>query len=258
MPIGPRTRRYLEMRRNPEGSALATLKEMERAAHRNAYRIASAAARQAIAEVTKDLESKAQSIAKRFKETLAVQVRSIPFIKGDAGDTPKKGVDYDDGAPGYTPIVDKDYPSNKTVLSWLERGLQTIFARVRAESMTKAQIRSFFAKETAKLATVHAKKIARALEKLVGADRLDYGALKNKPGIPVGGQTVLHRGGSTGVSAWKTPTETPDGVILAFTVTTEPTDVIADGIQFFSGQGYTYAALTITFTNPPTQYVRYR
>lgn len=61
-----------------------------------------------------------------------------------------------------------------------------------------------------------------------------------------------------GVGTWSTPPETPDGTTTVFTVTAEPTDVVADGIQMFDGVGYTYAALQITFTNAPSLYVRYR
>jgi len=81
-------------------------------------------------------------------------------------------------------------------------------------------------------------------------------------------KTVSHFYGGTGggaaqliPTAWKTPTESPDGVITAFTVSVGvslPVDVVADGITMYSGAGYTYASGQITFTNPPTQYVRYR
>lgn len=62
-----------------------------------------------------------------------------------------------------------------------------------------------------------------------------------------------------GVGAWKTPTPAPDGTTTVFTITGgAPTDVVADGINMFNGFGYTYAANTLTFDNPPTQWVRYR
>lgn len=66
---------------------------------------------------------------------------------------------------------------------------------------------------------------------------------------------------SSGVGAWSTPPEAPapNGSILVFTVgATAPTDVVADGITYYAGAGYTYAGTQITFTNGPTQYVRYR
>ncbi len=63
---------------------------------------------------------------------------------------------------------------------------------------------------------------------------------------------------SGGAGAWLTPVETPNGIITVFTVASQPTDVVADGVQLFDGAGYTYAALQITFVNPPAQFVRYR
>lgn len=62
-----------------------------------------------------------------------------------------------------------------------------------------------------------------------------------------------------GGGAWNTPVESPNGLILTFTVgASAPIDVVADGISFFNGAGYTYVAGQITFTNPPVSYVRYR
>lgn len=62
--------------------------------------------------------------------------------------------------------------------------------------------------------------------------------------------------GSSGGFTIETPPETPDGVITVFTVTAEPRYVVGDGITYFASVGYTYAALAITFTIPPSQYVR--
>lgn len=54
--------------------------------------------------------------------------------------------------------------------------------------------------------------------------------------------------------------ETPGGAVnssnTSFTVTAEPVYVIADGITYFDGAGYTYAGLTITMDSPPSQYIR--
>lgn len=74
---------------------------------------------------------------------------------------------------------------------------------------------------------------------------------------PDGNYTISSSGGGVGV--WQTPVESPNGVLTAFTVgSPAPTDVVADGISFYPNAGYVYAAGQITFSNPPTQYVRYR
>ncbi len=54
-----------------------------------------------------------------------------------------------------------------------------------------------------------------------------------------------------------TATGTINGSNQVFTVTAEPTAVIADGTTLFEGLGYTYAALSITLDNPPISFVRY-
>ncbi len=59
-----------------------------------------------------------------------------------------------------------------------------------------------------------------------------------------------------GGSTIETPTGTIDGSNTSFTVTAEPTYVVSDGITYFNGAGYTYAALTLTMDVPPSQYIR--
>ncbi len=54
--------------------------------------------------------------------------------------------------------------------------------------------------------------------------------------------------------------ETPVGSVNAsnttFTVSAEPSWVVSDGITYFDGAGYSYAALSITMDVPPSQYIR--
>lgn len=54
----------------------------------------------------------------------------------------------------------------------------------------------------------------------------------------------------------ETPPEAPDADNTVFTVTAEPQWVVADGTTYFDGQGYTYAALQITFDVAPSTSVR--
>jgi hypothetical protein len=71
---------------------------------------------------------------------------------------------------------------------------------------------------------------------------------------------TVEQGGTGGVGAWSTPAETPNGSIQTFTVGSEaPTDVVADGVNYYSGAGYTFAGGQITFTDiQPVNFVRYR
>lgn len=77
-------------------------------------------------------------------------------------------------------------------------------------------------------------------------------------------QTDITITGSGGVGAWSTPPETPavNGTTTVFTVgASAPTDVVADGMMYFDGKGYTYSGSQITFDIGglgPVNYVRYR
>jgi len=62
-------------------------------------------------------------------------------------------------------------------------------------------------------------------------------------------------GGGSGVNV-ETPPESPNGVITVFTVSAEPKWVVADGITYYEGAGYSYAALEITMDVPPSASIR--
>ena len=72
----------------------------------------------------------------------------------------------------------------------------------------------------------------------------------------VNGRITIEATGGAGGFTKETPTGNVDGSNTVFTVTTEPNYVISDGITLFDGNGYVYAALTITLTNAPTQFIR--
>lgn len=69
----------------------------------------------------------------------------------------------------------------------------------------------------------------------------------------VGGSTSTSTG--TGVTV-ETPTGTVDAVNVTFTVSAQPQWVVADGTTYYENAGYTYAALTITMSIAPSQYIR--
>jgi len=62
-----------------------------------------------------------------------------------------------------------------------------------------------------------------------------------------------------GGSGWTvaTPTGTVNSSNASFTVTAVPKCVISDGMTYFDGAGYTYAALSITLDIPPSSFIRY-
>jgi len=137
------------------------------------------------------------------------------------------------------------------------------------------------------------KKIRDVIENFDGEDRLDASKLKNLPQLKVlnagggsnlsvfkngqlissstrldfvgsgvsvendGGRTkvTINAGSGTGVTV-ETPTGTVDATNASFTVTAEPKWIVSDGITYFDGAGYTYAALSITMDVPPSQFIR--
>lgn len=81
---------------------------------------------------------------------------------------------------------------------------------------------------------------------------------KNKP-MSFSTDQVEGASSFSSLAGWSTPAETPDGATTVFTVgSSAPSDVVADGITYYDGKGYSFAAGQITFDNPPAQYVRYR
>jgi len=68
---------------------------------------------------------------------------------------------------------------------------------------------------------------------------------------------VSFSGGGGGTNI-ETPSGTVNGVNTAFTVSNTPVYINVDGLNRFSGVGYSYAGGTITITDgaPPTQYIR--
>lgn len=54
----------------------------------------------------------------------------------------------------------------------------------------------------------------------------------------------------------ETPPESPDAVIVAFTVSDQPQWVVADGTTYYEGAGYSYGAGTVTMDVPPSSFIR--
>lgn len=65
---------------------------------------------------------------------------------------------------------------------------------------------------------------------------------------------------ATGAGGGGTTTETPVGVVnginTVFTVTAEPRWVVSDGVTYYTGVGYAYAALSITMDIAPSSFIR--
>lgn len=69
------------------------------------------------------------------------------------------------------------------------------------------------------------------------------------------GTVTVNATAGSGVTV-ETPTGSVNGSNASFTVSDVPKWVVADGITYFDGAGYTYGALTITMDVAPSQYIR--
>lgn len=256
--IGPRTRRYLQAKRDPVGSVEAFMRTMERTAEN----IARQTIERAIAEEQKateecigkirkkaeqDMEAACKALIREFKRIFKAKVDSLPHIKGDPGYTPVKGKDYFDGSPGepgHTPMADVDYPTVASVRAMLDASAKVLYARLVRDGMTKTQVTAAI-----KEAGLDAKTIARSLEKLTGVDRLDYNALKNTPSSPVQFGGTLHRGGGIGTPMSVTSGDIDDSN-TTFRFASIPKLVCVNGSFYRNGKGVTITGTTVVLDNP--------
>lgn len=130
---------------------------------------------------------------------------------------------------------------------------------------------------------IKADDIKKMLESLKDGNRLDASAIKNLPegvreviqhvGFPetqikAGSNVTVRKdasgtwvisstgGGGGGGASVETPSGTVNGSNVTFTVGNEPLYVVADGLTYFDGAGYSYSGGTITMTSPPFSFIR--
>jgi hypothetical protein len=65
--------------------------------------------------------------------------------------------------------------------------------------------------------------------------------------------TFTASGGGTTV---ETPPETPNASTTVFTVTSQPRWIVADGITYYEGSGYSYSSLQVTMDIAPSSFIR--
>ncbi len=97
-------------------------------------------------------------------------------------------------------------------------------------------------------------------EHINGLDE-EISSYRNQLAGKIYGKNTWARGGggsgTSGGGAPLTPTGAVNAVNAVFGVLSQPSSVVSDGITYFEGAGYSYAALSITLDVPPSQYIRY-
>ena len=183
--------------------------------------------------------------------TEKVGEEGITKLKGDRGYTPIRGVDYltpnemQAIMQDLRPVKGRDYAD----------GLPGIDGRNPSRRELEAVIARHLSKIPKDKFDINkvAAEIARALEKLQGEQRLDYEALKNRPGIPMydrkkfGGKGGRGGGGMTEM----TTSSAVNGTNADFIFATKPNFIVSDGIWYRENGGWTWSAPTATLAIPP-------
>lgn len=158
------------------------------------------------------------------------------------GTTPIKGVDYFDGTPGKPGAKGKDAVLDP------DEVFNTLFHPEKGKKLSLKHIDGL--DQTIEIMKNH---ISRGYQYGAG-DTVEAGSGISI--VVVDGKKQISAT-STGISS-ETPTGAVNGSNTSYTVANEPLFVIIDGMFRISGQGYTYAALTISVDPlaPPVQYIK--
>ncbi len=229
-----------------------------------------------IAQELVGIDERVDEVEKVAEDALTIATETQK-MEGPPGYTPQKGVDYFDG---------QNYE-----LSDADKMEIAMFVDVPiVEKVTIVEQPIIQEKETIK-ETIHetkivnkeqtAEKMRDKLETLKDDERLDASAIKgivtdkmladeiatlqNRTQllIQIATQRNVTSSSSGTISGYTV--ETPSGALydqalgtggITFTVTATPVYIVADGTTYFNGAGYSIAGLTITMTNPVTQYIR--
>lgn len=184
-----------------------------------------------VQEAKKTVERMAVEALKKVSEKLKAVKDGKKGDKGDRGEkgedgyTPIKGYDYFDGKDGEQGPPGKDGAAGTTVrVGWGAHPLTVMATGVAIDKNTR-----FIDFRGAGVSSV---------------TRSANGVL-----------TVTIGGGGAG-STVETPTGTVNASNTTFTPSAEPQYVVADGITYFDGAGYTWGGTDIVMDIPPSVYIR--
>jgi hypothetical protein len=192
-------------------------------------------------------------------------VEEVTNIAADKA-RPVKGVDYRDG-------IDADESKIASRLARLIPSKEDLLASIpKPEKLDREELTRAILAKVPKITQVTVEDVIKELKKSKVLETQDIKGLPNMNDQRWHGgglTTVSHDATLTGTGTSSSPlsvvgggvtVETPTGLVNSsnsvFTVSAQPKWIVSDGITYFSGAGYTYAALTVTLTIPPSEYIR--
>lgn len=176
------------------------------------------------------------------------------IVKGKDGYTPQAGIDYHSKDEMLKILEDMRPKMPEAGVDYHVPSIEEVMAEVMKEMQPTDVFKALFAAPENIIIAINQADNQIKADRIEGLEKFII-ELQKKASQPMFGSVPA----SLTPIAWKTPTETPNGVTTVFTITGgRPTDVTADGIIYFSGNGYTYSNNQLTFTIPPSQYVKYR
>lgn len=221
------------------------------------------------------LSQKAKEIGKSKAPEIKVVEKTLYYgkpgeqgIKGERGEIGKsivgpQGEKGERGLDGLTPVKGKHYFTPREieeVVNIITKKVQKgiILPEMPAPVIQEVQLAS-------EVDTEFVKKIIAIMHSLPENDKLEVSqGIRNAQSFIFGGtkyktEELMHGAGSSsgGSSTPLTPIGTVNAVNAVFIVTARPSSVVADGITYFEGAGYSYSTLSVTLDVPPSQYIRY-
>lgn len=186
-----------------------------------------------------------QELQRMMREKMGEE--GLTTLKGERGYTPQRGVDYFTSQElemiknEIRPIKGKDYFDGLHGKNGQSPSLEAIRSIIKRNLPKQKEINL----------NAIAADLARALETLQDEKRLDYEALKNKPGISVSRKKFGGSGGGGGINEL-TATGLIDGINTVFRFVDEPKYIVSDNMWYKKDAGWTWSYPNATMTNPPS------
>lgn len=177
-------------------------------------------------------------------------------LQGLQGERGEKGERGADGLPGKDGRNGKDGKDGKDGLHAVfdkESIISELLKRLVDKKLLKKEHVFGLSEELSSVRSLAGKQYGKDTWARGGGDTVAAGT--NITITESGGKKVINSTGGSSFSI-ETPTGDVDASNTIFTPTQEPLYVVADGVQYFDGAGYTWNSPNIEMDIPPSQYIR--